>query len=409
MEILVVNDGPINWSLGNRRVPIATVKFMAKRGHRITYFGVGHDNHNIPLELKALDVHLITSKLTTCGRAWRKSKIIPSELYAYYNLGRGAQLHDLLRRHKWDLVWFMHLQGNLSYSLIDIAYDLGIPSAMHVMDNFFFCNRSYNYLDKEDIVCRKCMAGKFSYALQNSCTALSSWFYSTARAKLRASMSKLAVVFFQSQQHLELFSDHFDTKEVPLKILDLPVDVQEFEYSTDIGASFVFNGPPKRVKGFHWLLRAAQQRSKYEFILPLSSGMSEIDGFGDLTKNINVIPDCTFDRGLKDILAGARGVLVPSLWDLQCETATVYPMLMGKAVITTNIGWNELNLKDKENALIVDPEDPGTLVEAIDILQNITFASSIGQNAREWGLQRFGETMWNQNLENYLKEIGLDY
>lgn len=404
MRILVVSDGPLDHPLGNRRILTTTVKFFVRRGHEVGYYGPRMKG-DLPPELEGVQFLYYVSPKVTLENMLKKLKFFP-EASSYYSPTLNIHFANvLLKRSRWDLIYFIHLQG-LSYSLIDIAHKSAIPAVMHVMDNFFFCNRSYNFVDHSGEICCRCVEYGFQSAIELGCTDLPPWLYDRARQKFASSLLKLSAIFFQSELHLDLFRTIFPGYNGHLETLDLPVDCREFQHSSSIGNYIVFNGPPTKIKGFYWFLDVAS-KSNWEFFVPLSSGKAPETY--TYSPNIKLIPNCTFDKGLKDIIVGARCVAVPSLWDCPCETATIYPMLMGKLVITTDLGWNHINLKDGYNALLISPYKHASFEHALRKLDDEKLVSEIGNNARESCLKRFGEETWNQNVHRLLQRLRLSF
>ena len=406
MRILIVSDGPLDYPLGNRRILTTTIKFFIERGHKVGYYGP-RIKQKLPPELVGIDFLYFEVPKITFEKVLKKARLFP-ELSSYYSPTLNIHFERILKSSMshWDLIWFIHLQG-LSYSLIDVAYKLHIPAVMHVMDNFFFCTRSYNFLDYSGEICRWCVEYGFQSAIEMGCTGLPQWLYNRARQKFSSSLLKLSSIFFQSEIHLNLFRAIFADYDGRLGILDLPVDCREFQCSSSIGGNYiVFNGPLSKVKGFNWFLDVAP-KSKWQFFVPLNS--SKLLKTYKFPPNIKLIPNCTFDKGLKDIIAGARAVVVPSLWDLQCETATIYLMLMGKCVITSDLGWNHINLKDGYNTILIAPYNDASFEHALRIVQNEKTVSEIGNNAREFCLGRFSEEIWQSNVHRLLSGIGLNF
>lgn len=404
MRILVVSDGPLDYPLGNRIILTTTIKFFAKRGHLIGYYGP-RKKGSLPPELDGIKFLYYEVPKVTLEKVLKRLKIV-RELSSYYSPTLNIHFASVLTRVDWDLVWFIHLQHGLSYSLIDVTSKFSIPSVMHIMDNFFFCNRSYNFLDHSGEICRSCVECGPKSAIWSNCTSLSPWLYNHAKLKFASSLCKLSAIFFQTELHMNLFRTMFPDYNGYLDTLDLPVDPTEFEGSSSIGDYIVFNGPPTKVKGFYWFLEVAS-KANWKFLVPLASDKGTESQL--YPSNIKAVYNCTFDKGLKNIIAGARCVVVPSLWDLQCETATIYPMLMGKLVITTDLGWNHINLKDGHNALLIPPHKNTFFEYALEKVHSVKHCIEIGNNAREFCLKRFGEATWNQDVHRLLQRLGLDF
>jgi len=82
-------------------------------------------------------------------------------------------------------------------------------------------------------------------------------------------------------------------------------------------------------------------------------------------------------------------------------------MALGKALITSNIGWANESIEDYISGFLIDPRDHTTFAEKIiEVLSEDVLAKQLGENARERVVQLFDQKeILKQNLDFYKRLI----
>lgn len=89
-------------------------------------------------------------------------------------------------------------------------------------------------------------------------------------------------------------------------------------------------------------------------------------------------------------------------WSAGCTSIQIAQSMARPAVATRLPGLAEYALED-ETAILVDPRDPQSMKEAIEMLwRDRTRAEAMGRRAREWVQSRFSFEQWLQRMANVL-------
>jgi len=140
--------------------------------------------------------------------------------------------------------------------------------------------------------------------------------------------------------------------------------------TTDKGY-FVFLGQCIEEKGVGLLYRVAKRCPDIKFIFLFFGGNKNvINNFGlnDLGNNVELYTDKRWDSGVADILAGARGVLLPSIWPTVTETVLLEAIGLRKPIIAFNIGIHSEILEHDKNAMVYPVDDLDGFCDGIKVL-----------------------------------------
>lgn len=214
--------------------------------------------------------------------------------------------------------------------------------ALYVMDNSFFCIKSYNYLEGEE--CIKCIES--INAIDKSCSPF---------PKIRPTKSainkikKLKLIsqdmFFlaQNYQQLVLLKKTFGNG-VSGEVVGMNTGEFCHQSMTSKGCEYdiVYHGGDNEAKGIIFVLELAKHLKQYSFFLPVSLKLS---GF----KLSNVyFKECTWSSGLKEITQNAKLILCPSIWSSPIEGALLKSIAYNGnvAVYDNNYGFqNDIDSK----------------------------------------------------------------
>ena len=164
---------------------------------------------------------------------------------------------------------------------------------------------------------------------------------------------------------------------------------------------FLFLGRLVPQKGAQWLLRALRHVKH--------SVKIDIGGNGPLQKELQAFSDShglqhkvafhgwLNQNQIRNLMARARAVLVPSIWQEPAGLVTLEAAAAGRAVIASNSGGiPEYALDDY--SLLVPPGDVGQLAEAIDRLAgDFERARQMGENGMRIASSRFSMARFLEN------------
>jgi hypothetical protein len=210
----------------------------------------------------------------------------------------------------------------------------------YVMDNSFFCMKSYNYLNGE---CLKCLDSLNN--IDNSCKPYPNPYakdeYIEFMEFLRYKINSIKV-YAQSDSHKELlkkfYGDGIDVSVVGM-------DTGEFDFSKQVKEdldserenTIVFHNHLVDAKGFSYAYELAKNLPQYRFVFPSRKPYNINADY----KHIEFL-DITWDCGLKDLVKKARLVLCLSMWSSPIEGALVKSIFYNGnvAVVNNMYGFN---------------------------------------------------------------------
>jgi glycosyltransferase involved in cell wall biosynthesis len=106
----------------------------------------------------------------------------------------------------------------------------------------------------------------------------------------------------------------------------------------------------------------------------------------ELPQNVSFHTNTSFGKAMNVLLHSRFMVLPLTVGDVPCGHVTlVAAMHLGKAIVATNSAGIADYVRDRENALIVDPASAQALAEAMHILwQDADLCDRLGENGRSF-------------------------
>ena len=219
---------------------------------------------------------------------------------------------------------------------LDVVERLPVPSWLYLFDAGFFCVRSSNHRSGTAEPCLACIGGAFGNADRFDCLPspvpdrFAGSFVTRLETLVRDGRVRLLA---QNRRQAELAERHFQRGAVPT----VGMWTDEFEGAAalfdqppvavpDDDAAVVFHGVEVPAKGARWAIEVARHAPRLRFVFPFHLPVA-----CDPPPNALFRP-MTWHTGLRDAVAGARLVMVPSLWSAPIESALVKSILYGGAV-----------------------------------------------------------------------------
>lgn len=208
--------------------------------------------------------------------------------------------------------------------------------SLYVMDNSFFCIRSYNTHPFKNIECIKCIKNIDPHKLCKPFPV------KMKRSKNIVYLEKLQKnaerIKFLSQNALQtqLLKKHFgsnikvsiigmDTNEI------LPVEQKAYKKEKTCQYDVVFHGATLIAKGVLYVIEVAENLPEYTFLIPDDKNKVESVVERSLPSNI-IAKAMSWETGLRDNVRSARLVINPSMWSAPIEGA-----LLKSAAFNTNV------------------------------------------------------------------------
>lgn len=318
---------------------------LARRGHRVEYFGM-HDERNIVGNEQGLATFHMDFRGRSPARLLYPFQII-------YSMEARRKLGQVADRFRPDVVHLNNINFQLTPSVIDAVKERGIPLVQTVHDYQMICPNHMLYNWKEGAVCERCVQGSRWNCARYSCIhgsriksvlgsveAVVSWG--------RRSYEKVDRFLCPSrflEEKLLSAADLFRGKTEMLRnFIELPApeDFTPEEGEVPQGDYAVFAGRMDREKGVALLARAAELLPEVVF---------QVAGTGPMEHVLQGLPNVRLTgfltgHPLKRLIAGAQVAVVPSVWYENCPLSILEAQALGTPVVTARLGGMEELVED---------------------------------------------------------------
>lgn len=252
-----------------------------------------------------------------------------------------------------------------------IGYDLFIKLInqnrkvyMYVLDNSFFCVKSYNHQRGELTECLKCVGGNFENGINCNIFPINYTREENLRFLNALLTNKKKIHFLvQNVNQENLIKQHFGN--VKTTIVGLYTDdmiIKESHHNdNNYLYDIVYHNASLEAKGLHYMLQIAKLLSNKRILMPMGkekvcNTCKRYDIDIDALTNVT-FKEMTWETGLMQAVERCKLVICPSLWSAPIEGAFIKSLMYNGcvAVVNTKYGFsNELydlciNLNDNLN------------------------------------------------------------
>lgn len=221
----------------------------------------------------------------------------------------------------------------------------------YVMDNSFFCIKSYNFHDEAKVECFKCLDLAFT---PDPCCKPFPIHKSREKAlrEIRSlgRISKKIVFLVQNRRQAELLNRFYGNVRhevvglcVDLSPIDesvVPLTLKNFVHNCK-SPKILFHGSILAAKGIIFFITLASLMPECVFVVPDSRCSVEAN-LGRKVEELNIVfKPCRWDNGLAFLVGECDLVFVPSLWSAPIEGAFIKSLKFAKVVVTvgTEMGY----------------------------------------------------------------------
>lgn len=240
----------------------------------------------------------------------------------------------------WKKVIIFHPQsiGYENFGLITDGFNKRTKLYLYLLDNVFFCIKSYNTLNNN--VCFSCVQDNFNNIHKNNCkpfpfeTPIESNIRFMKNLKQKVTTNKITLLA-QNANQAALAQNHFGIKE-QIEIAGMwTEDINSSAIITEFTKpeyNITFHGNNYEAKGALWTINLAALCPEYTFLFPFEKPPNLIATPNCLFKNIS------WDTGLREAIIASNITLVPSLWASPIEGALIKSILYSRltAVVAIN-------------------------------------------------------------------------
>lgn len=346
-----------------------TAKRYLVSGLGISNGGVGRLMKVLVPEAQSRGYQIITLRESKSLRGFLRSRDIKGLLGEAFGRFVGELLFSfrLLCVNRSDVI-FIHPQTAGFNRLMRLVRNNSVY--FYVMDNSFFCIRSYNIDPLSESECLRCIGAPG--AALSQCEPFPSRLGRSKNIDLLIRLKRFAPkIHFLAQNagQATLIRRHFGRD---VKIYLVGLDTQElkdesvFSNISDQEWDGVYHGAVHLAKGIRFFLELAASLPEYSFLVPANKEDCEVVLEQNIKLSNVTFRFCAWETGLKEAVLNSKIVFNPSLWSAPIEGALVKSIYFGNLVATvaTEFGY-EKDVADQVDRVIRLPRDPRKAAEVI--------------------------------------------
>jgi glycosyltransferase involved in cell wall biosynthesis len=360
---------------GPERYMFNIKEILEQNGHIVAPFSIKH-NMNVKSEYDSYFLDAIGTGNEVYNHEY------PKDLKTTINvLGRMIYSFEAKRKFKFflkdfqpDIVYILHFQNKISFSIIDAAKEMNIPVVQRISDFGHICANAVFYREKKGL-CEDCIQKNLFQAVKNKCVS-NSYAHSSLKALSLAIMNlnnvkgKIDAFVFPSNFTMNKYiNSGFDHK----KLFHIPTffnfnqinSTNEFLYE-DFG---LYIGRIVREKGLNTLIEAFLKTNHKLKIIGFSNDNSEEDLKALLIgkeNQIEFLGKLDFQK-ISSYLERCLFTVVPSEWYENFPNSVLESFAFKKAVLATNIG-SLPEIVNESNGFCFDYATSDSLKEKIDFM-----------------------------------------
>jgi len=377
---------------GSERVFFGEMDLLRANGQKVQSFARAHADDVSCETASFFPPHIETESVSL---SWRGLKTFREILYS--TTARTA-LKKLLLSFRPDIVHAHNIYGRLTSAVLDLLRAEQIPVVMTLHDYKLICP-SYKLM-RNHRVCEDCRGGRYYMAIKNRCHknsaaasaayALESGFNDWLGKYRKNIRFFIAPSRFLKNKLIDFGWDAEQIVYVP-NFVD-PAEQEQNGSSADnadkAGNYFLYFGRLSQEKGVEDLVRAFMR-------LPDNAVRLRIAGDGPLKSELTTLAAqdarISFEgylsgNRLRDMISGARAVVVPSKWYENAPLSILEAMAAGKPIIGAAIGGIPEMVRDNVTGYLFAPGDLADLTNKMQVVlqappENLVIMGRAARNA----------------------------
>lgn len=356
---------------GPERYLFNIMNALDKNGHTVIPFSVSH-NKNESSDYSGYFLSPVGSGNEVYGHEYSKglgtiSKVLGRMLYSFE---AKKKFKRLLQTEKPDIVYVLQFQNKMSCSVIDAAYELGIPIVQRISDFGHICINNTFYTN--NAICEKCLVGSGLNAVVGRCFN-NSLFNSFIKAlalkiqRIRKTQDKISSYIIPSTFTASKFKEYGIASE---KIHHVPTFFANSQEEAGIVYEnfFLYVGRIEEEKGVLTLVKAFVG-TDYKLVIVgfSSSGYDDIlkDFIKDKKHNISFTGKLDFNQ-IKQYLKSCLCTICPSEWYDNFPNVVLESFAYKKAVIASELGSLTELVEHEQTGMLFKPGDHSELRRSLD-------------------------------------------
>lgn len=369
MRVLIANTRHFKQG-GDSTYTFGLAEALRGAGHDVAFFAMAGDRNepdpNADLFVSYIDFRELNQKKSVVsGLHVLRRSIFSGEAEEKFT--------RMVERFKPDVVHLQNIHAHLTPSIVFAARRMGLGVVWTMHDYKLMCPNSHFRIDTTGELCEACRPGHYAPALTKRCKkgsllasgmaaveAYAHW----ARGLRRQVDCYLSPSRFLADRLIEHGWPADRVRHVP-NFLDVPAALP----ARGAGRYFLFVGKLEELKGIDTLLDAAPKAPEADVVLVGSCDDPS------LRKRLEHLPGNVRYLGpqsrpeIMALLAGARALLVPSIWYENQPMVILEAFAAAVPVIGSRLGGIPELVSDGERGLLVEPRNASDLAGAISRLQ----------------------------------------
>lgn len=220
-------------------------------------------------------------------------------------------------------------------------------TSIYVMDNSFFCIKSYNYLNSSEKACMLCLDLSFKNAQTHNCISFPvEYSYDEYFSFLNFLKENIRKINFITQNKGQVallkqqFGDDIIYNEIGLLTSDMFEEPKASFVKDEKKYDIVFHGDATLAKGSKYIFEIAKKLPKYSFLFPFKNIYHE------QIVNVDFI-EMNWGTGLRDYVCSSKLTFCPSVWSAPIEGSVIKTLKLGVALGVFNSDYSfSLELPD---------------------------------------------------------------
>jgi len=367
---------------GAEKYLLAISQALEEQGHKVAIFAMEHPR-NLPSPHTKYFVSRVSFSEPGLGNKLKAGRRI------FWSREAARKFEKLIKDFRPDVIHFHNIYHHLSPSILKIAKRYQIPMIMHLHDYKLICP---NYqLFTQGKYCERCRDRNYSHCTEYRC--------------LKDSYAKSLLASLEMFYHhswLKIYEKDLDRLIAPSRFIkDTFVRFgwpetkisQIYNFSEKkyleaplkpAGDYLLYLGRLAPEKGLSLLFEALKESGHKLKIAGEGPERKELETLVKTLILKDQIEFVGFKSGsdLENLIAGAKAIVIPSIWPENMPFSLLEAMARGKAVIAAKVGGLSELIKDKENGFSFTAGSSASLRAAIDQLDHSDL-ETIGLKARE--------------------------
>lgn len=369
-------------------------------GHEVANFSMQHPD-NIPNDFSKY----WPSRLSFNAKLGFKNTLkIPGRVIYSFSVRR--RFKKLLKDFKPEIIHIHNIYHHLSPSILKAATKAKIPVVMHLHDYKLICPN--HMLFNKGEICERCLGHKYFNCFKYKCVKNSQsasflaslemfihhkvWkiYEKNIRLFIAPSifMKDICIRFGQDASKIKVIYNPFSSDLKSLKE-ELSLENKDDNY-------LLYFGRLSREKGLSLLINSLAATNEKLKIVGRGEELEDLKIRAEKLKAPVEFLDFKSGEELKNIILGAKAIVMPSIWYENMPLSLLEAMSLGKPVIASRVGGFPEIIEDGVNGFLFDMGDFRDLASKINALNNYDL-KVVGEAARN--------SVANLSPENNLQEI----